>query len=89
MNGVQIIKISAEQVTKILRMEEGHFVDLKSINISPAKLTGPSLLFLTRKEGSFSLGSRKTDRLERERGADSRIRRPPIVTFKLSNSCFR
>jgi ATP-dependent DNA helicase RecG len=50
MNGVQIIKISAEQVTKILRMEEGHFVDLKSINISPAKLTR-ALAALSNAEG--------------------------------------
>jgi ATP-dependent DNA helicase RecG len=50
MNGIQVIKISAEQVGKILRLDEGHFIDLKSVNIKPAKLTR-ALAALSNAEG--------------------------------------
>jgi ATP-dependent DNA helicase RecG len=50
MNGIQVIKVSPEQVSKILKMEEGHFVDLKSIDTTPAKLTR-ALAALSNAEG--------------------------------------
>ena len=39
MNGVQTVLISDSEVDKILAIEEGHFVDVKAIETSPAGLT--------------------------------------------------
>jgi ATP-dependent DNA helicase RecG len=39
MSGISIIKISDTEVSKLLRMQEGHFCDLKAIDIAPARLT--------------------------------------------------
>lgn len=36
---VEIIRIQNAEVQKLLSQEEGHFLDLKSLNIAPAKLT--------------------------------------------------
>jgi ATP-dependent DNA helicase RecG len=39
MNGIQVITIADAEVGKILSIAEGHFVDVKAIETSPAKLT--------------------------------------------------
>jgi ATP-dependent DNA helicase RecG len=39
LNGIQTVAISEGEVEKILNTEEGHFVDLKAIDTSPAGLT--------------------------------------------------
>jgi ATP-dependent DNA helicase RecG len=36
---IPISQISADQVKRILNFDEGHFLDLKSTAIAPAKLT--------------------------------------------------
>jgi ATP-dependent DNA helicase RecG len=36
---IPLVEISADDVRKILRLEEGHFHDLKAIEVKPAKLT--------------------------------------------------
>jgi len=36
---IYVVDISAEDVRKVLRLEEGHFHDLKAIEVKPAKLT--------------------------------------------------
>jgi hypothetical protein len=37
--GIQTLTISADEVKKILTIEEGHFTDVKAIETSPAALT--------------------------------------------------
>ena len=37
MSGIQTISVSNAEVNKLLAIEEGHFVDLKAIDTSPAK----------------------------------------------------
>jgi len=36
---IPVVDIAADDVRKILRLEEGHFHDLKAIEVKPAKLT--------------------------------------------------
>jgi len=39
MNSIIVSKVSDSEVAKLLRIDEGHFSDLKAVEISPAKLT--------------------------------------------------
>lgn len=50
MNIIDVIEVSAEEANKVLTIEEGHFADLKAIDITPAKLTR-SLSALSNAEG--------------------------------------
>jgi hypothetical protein len=50
--------IDGDRVTAVLEMQEGHFVDLKAIEVSPAKITR-AVSVPTRRAASYSSESTK------------------------------
>ena len=50
MAAIDIVEISVEEAEKVLAIEEGHFADLKAIDVAPAKLTR-SVAALSNAEG--------------------------------------
>jgi len=57
---VQVEKINSEQLNKILSLEESHFLDLKSIDIKPAKLTRSISAFANASGGEVYIGIDET-----------------------------
>lgn len=53
---VNIVEITVEQGNKTLSLDEGHFSDLKSIDISPAKLTRHISAFANAEGGELYIG---------------------------------
>ncbi|MFI1729304.1 ATP-binding protein [Streptomyces acidicola] len=53
---IQKISLAKNQIYKILQLEEGHFADLKSIAISPAKLTKAISAFANADGGELYVG---------------------------------
>ena len=53
---IERVTITAEQVQKILQFEEGHFLDLKAIEIAPAKLTRHVSAFANADGGDLYIG---------------------------------
>ena len=49
-------RISTEQVQKLLEIEEGHFADLKSTDVGPAKLTRTISAFSNASGGELYIG---------------------------------
>lgn len=56
MSTIDVIDITAEEVAKILSIEEGHFSDLKAIEVAPAKLTRSLSAFSNAEGGDLYLG---------------------------------
>lgn len=56
MGSITKIKLSDAEVSKILEMEEGHFCDLKAIDISPAKMTRSLSAFSNAEGGELFVG---------------------------------
>ncbi|QMS89404.1 putative DNA binding domain-containing protein [Nostoc edaphicum CCNP1411] len=57
---IKVEKINHEQVVEILSSEESHFLDLKSINIKPAKLTRSISAFANASGGEVYIGIDET-----------------------------
>lgn len=53
---IDVIKISDKEFTKLLNIEEGHFSDLKSIAVSPSKLTKALAAFSNAEGGELFIG---------------------------------
>ncbi len=53
---VEVQAVTAEQVAKILTLQEGHFVDLKAIDIRPGKLTQTIAAFANADGGELYVG---------------------------------
>lgn len=53
---IDIQTIDSDEVTKILRIEEGHFAELKAIDIRPAKLTKTISAFANAEGGELFIG---------------------------------
>lgn len=53
---VDILNISSNEVRKLLNIEEGHFSDLKSIEISPSKLSKTIAAFSNAEGGELFIG---------------------------------
>jgi len=53
---INVFEVSAEQVKSILDLDEGHFADLKSIDIAPAKLTKAISAFANADGGELFIG---------------------------------
>ncbi|MBN1526843.1 MAG: putative DNA binding domain-containing protein [Candidatus Omnitrophica bacterium] len=62
---IQIIEITKEQKAKILSMDEGHFLDLKSKDIKPAKLTITISAFSNASGGELYIGIEDKSRIWR------------------------
>ncbi len=60
---IQKVTITDEDVSKILNLEEGHFVDLKSKDIAPAKLTRTISAFSNAEGGEIYIGIENETRL--------------------------
>ncbi|MEH1901997.1 MAG: ATP-binding protein [Nostoc sp.] len=58
---IQVEKINCEQVSQILLSEESHFLDLKSIDIKPAKLTRSISAFANASGGEVYIGIDETE----------------------------
>lgn len=56
MSGIQTINISNGEVDKLLAIEEGHFVDLKAIDTSPAGLTRAIAALANAEGGELFIG---------------------------------
>ncbi len=66
---IEAIKIEFEQAKKILQSEESHFLDLKSVDISPAKLSKAISSFANSSGGDVCIGiDKKVDGLRAWRG---------------------
>ncbi len=59
--------ISAGQLSALLQIEESHFIDLKSIDISPAALTKTAAAFCNTSGGELFIG---IDEVEGEKGKE-------------------
>ncbi|MFW9257185.1 helix-turn-helix domain-containing protein [Nostoc sp. CALU 546] len=57
---IKVEKINYEQVSQILSFEESHFLDLKSIDIKPAKLTRSISAFANASGGEVYIGIDET-----------------------------
>lgn len=53
---IGIINIGPQETNKLLSMEEGHFVDLKAIEVSPSKLTRSLSAFANAEGGELYIG---------------------------------
>ncbi len=53
---IEIFEISSDQAKAILGLDEGHFVDLKSLDIAPAKLTKAMSAFANADGGELFVG---------------------------------
>lgn len=58
---IQVEKINYEQLNHILSLEESHFLDLKSIDIKPAKLTRSISAFANASGGEVYIGIDETE----------------------------
>lgn len=56
MQGLNTVTLTAHELSKILTLEEGHFTDLKSIDVSPAKLTKSLSGFANAEGGELYVG---------------------------------
>jgi len=56
MSGIQTINVSNSEVNKLLAIEEGHFVDLKAIDTSPAGLTRTIAALANAEGGELFIG---------------------------------
>lgn len=56
MQAISIVRLTSQESMKILSLEEGHFVDLKSIEVSPAKLTKSLSAFANAEGGELFVG---------------------------------
>lgn len=54
--GIPITTVSSEQLEKILNLTEGHFADIKAIEISPGKLTKTMSAFANAEGGELYIG---------------------------------
>ncbi len=53
---IPTVNVSAEEINKILSISEGHFTDLKAIDIKPAKLTRTLSAFANAEGGEIYIG---------------------------------
>jgi ATP-dependent DNA helicase RecG len=53
---IQSIRISDNEVSKLLSVEENHFCDLKAIEVSPGKLTKALAAFANSEGGELFIG---------------------------------
>lgn len=56
MNAITAVPITADEASKILALEEGHFLDLKAIEIMPAKLSRALSAFANAEGGEVFIG---------------------------------
>ncbi|MFN2302842.1 MAG: ATP-binding protein, partial [Anaerolineales bacterium] len=56
MNSIRILEITAKEKQRILELEEGHFCELKSIDIKPSKLTKTISAFSNAEGGELFIG---------------------------------
>lgn len=56
MQGILTVRLTPQESTKILSLEEGHFVDLKSKDVSPAKLSKSLSAFANAEGGELFVG---------------------------------
>lgn len=56
MQAISIARLTPQESTKILSLEEGHFMDLKSKDVSPAKLTKSLSAFANAEGGELFVG---------------------------------
>lgn len=56
MAGISVVKVTAVDVAKLLDLQEGHFCDLKAIEIAPAKLTRSISAFSNAEGGELFIG---------------------------------
>lgn len=53
---ISVIKVSEDEVAKLLSIEEGHFSELKSKDVKPGSLTKTISAFSNSEGGSFMWG---------------------------------
>ena len=53
---ISVASISAEQAAKVLSLEEGHFADVKAIEIAPSKLAQTLSAFANADDGELYIG---------------------------------
>ena len=56
MQAISTFRLTLQESTKILSLEEGHFMDLKSKDVSPAKLTKSLSAFANAEGGELFVG---------------------------------
>ncbi|MDI6900889.1 MAG: ATP-binding protein [Anaerosomatales bacterium] len=66
MSAVPVVEVSVTEVEKVLATEEGHFADVKSLRIAPAKLTRSLSAFANAEGGELYVG------IEEEKGSGAR-----------------
>src|SRR5688572_11256882 len=58
---IPVVALSSEDAEKVLAVEEGHFADLKAIEIAPSKLTRSLSAFANAEGGELYVGVDEND----------------------------
>jgi ATP-dependent DNA helicase RecG len=66
MKDIEIARISPAQAQQILALDEGHFLDLKSIDIAPVKLTRSISAFANASGGEIYIGIEEQVEIEKK-----------------------
>ncbi|MFE2100618.1 ATP-binding protein, partial [Streptomyces sp. NPDC059468] len=64
---IQVVSVTANDVSKILDLDEAHFSDLKSVDIAPGKLTKAIAAFANADGGELYIGVDEIDKEKRVR----------------------
>lgn len=56
MNGIHVVQIGSQEIAKLLALSEGHFADLKAVEVAPAKLTRSLSAFGNAEGGELYVG---------------------------------
>ncbi|MFB8169368.1 ATP-binding protein [Kitasatospora purpeofusca] len=82
---IQVLPVTAADVSKILQLEENHFADLKAIEIAPSKLTKAIAAFANADGGELYIGIDEIDKSKNIRAwrgfSDAEAANPHILVF--------
>lgn len=85
---IQTNKITFEQKRKILSTTEGHFIDLKSIDISPIKLEKHISAFANADGGDLYIGLNEDKKIINFHGTDFYHLKKQMDIFSVSKKLF-
>jgi ATP-dependent DNA helicase RecG len=81
---IEQIKIDDSEAKRILDLEESHYLDLKSVDITPAKLTQAVSAFANTAGGELFIGIEESGRNGKKLGLGAALptSRKRTITFK-------
>jgi ATP-dependent DNA helicase RecG len=89
MSGIQTINVSNSEANKLLAIEEGHFVDLKAIDTSPAGLTRAIAALANAEGGELFIGVDEDTATKKRSWRGFANPEAANAHLKSSSNCFR